>query len=203
MKIKKRSVEKEHKYTFWKIFVPSVSVIIAAVIGLYKSNSTSPSQTIQVRNNQNSPMASNIHTQNNYYLKDSDNLNKNSLKFNQEVNNKPLIDDSKFISLDKSRQNEFDRKEYNKKEAEMEISIQLKIDDGGYKSIELDGQNAKILPTSTPTNPRIYVLSNSNKLQTIMIITNNGDTCILKRVFDKSNFNDFPIRFIPNYKTRS
>jgi len=44
------------------------------------------------------------------------------------------------------------------------------------------------------------VISNSSKVQNIIIITKNGDTCVLSRVFDKNKSKSFPIRFIPDCK---
>lgn len=175
------------------IWIAVITTVIAStgkiIVGLYNHNSPSSEQKIEFKNNQNSSIARDIQTQNNYYnFKDSGSLVKKNLKSNEQPTNKLEHD-------------EFNKKDLRNNEEKVEISIQLKSDVNGFNSIKVDGKDAFILPSSTPTNPRISVISNSNKLQTIMIITKRGDTCILRRVFDKKNSNNFPIRLIPDCKT--
>lgn len=84
----------------------------------------------------------------------------------------------------------------------LEISIQLESTAGGFTSIKVNNIGAEVLATSTPFNPRIVVKSDPNKTQQIELITLNGDTCYLNRVFDKKMKQYFPIRFIPVCKTK-
>lgn len=84
----------------------------------------------------------------------------------------------------------------------IEISIQLDTDSRGARSISVNGMEAQISPNSTPSNPRVLVPSLPGKNQKIEIITIEGDTCFIQRVFDKHKKKSLPIRFIPNCLTK-
>ncbi len=80
---------------------------------------------------------------------------------------------------------------------ELEISIQLPDKSKGYNKVFLGENDAKLSSNSTLKNPRVMVESNSEIIQKIIIITKEGDTCKLERVFDKRKQKDFPVRFTP------
>lgn len=80
----------------------------------------------------------------------------------------------------------------------LEISIQLEEIQNGFKDIYVNGERTNVLSNSTMSNPRIRIKKDTNKLQSILIITNNGDSCYINRIFS-SNRND-PIRYIPSCK---
>jgi hypothetical protein len=82
-------------------------------------------------------------------------------------------------------------------ENQIEITIQLPIETRGYSKIFVNGQKAKVHPDDAPKNPRILIESDSKRTQTITIITIEGDTCILNKVFSSDLSKDFPIRFSP------
>ncbi len=84
---------------------------------------------------------------------------------------------------------------------QFEISIQLASSSGGYNLIKLNGNLAKVLASSTPFNPRIFVESKANVIQLVEVITTKGDTCILNQIFDEAEKKNFPIRFVPFCKS--
>ena len=137
----------------------------------------------EIKNNKNSPIARDIQTQNNNYYYKPDTLMRD---YSQKVNNKSPRQLQKVDKKD-----------------EIEISIQLKNELEGYELIKVDGKEAKILPNSTPANPRLLIDSKAGILQTILIVTKKGDTCILKRIFDKNDSKNYPIRFIPDYQNKN
>lgn len=74
------------------------------------------------------------------------------------------------------------------------VSIQLKNETNGYKRIFLNGALITVLPESTKYNPRIQINNPTGK-EELIIITNNGDTCMSSI---KSNVDSSTYRIIPN-----
>ncbi len=195
MNIKERLQKKKNRNALWVAVIAAGAIIIPAIISIYTSKSSSSNQEIEIKNNQNSPVARDIQTQNNYYISDSIKANLKGHKFEGDS----IDQESKTF---KSTSNNGAIRKPSTGEKILEISIQLESGQNGFNSITVNGKDANILPTSTPTNPRVSVRSNSNEMQTITIITKNGDTCILKRIFDKTDSNNFPIRFTPDCKNQ-
>ena len=111
------------------------------------------------------------------------------------------VRDSSSLIKEKKRENlQLIKSTDFKEDEKIEISIQLSE---GFIKILLNGDDASILPSSTPNNPRISVTSNPDKLQSIKIITKSSDTCLLESVFDKKKIKDFPIRFTPICKPKN
>lgn len=84
-----------------------------------------------------------------------------------------------------------------KLENEIEISIQLPNSTKGYMEIFTNGKKAKISADSSPRNPRVIITSDDLKTQNIKIVTLEGDTCLLQRIFSLKKNETFPIRFTP------
>lgn len=132
---------------------------------------------------------------------------KQELVFKQNVdtilkdNGKNKLDNTSKIQKEPRKQiNATSAKKAQTINGRLEISIQLKNSSEGYNSIKVNGKVAELLASSTPFNPRIFVASNSENAQLIEIIMKNGDTCIIKKIFDKEKEQYFPIRFVPDCK---
>ena len=180
-----KAVEKiEHKKNRTTQIVVAVVgglfLVTVALINSFKSSPSSPTITT-VKENKNSPISRDIQTQNNYFY-----------NADTSSNTKNNSDQEKI-----SNQSKNSRTESDKIDPDIEISIQLKSN-SNYKIIKVNGKEANILPTSTPTNPRISVKSNPLKFQSIIIILNNGDTCTLKQIFDINKLKNNIIRYIPH-----
>lgn len=83
-----------------------------------------------------------------------------------------------------------------------EISIQLDSYTQGYKVVKINGREADVLASSTIFNPRVMVENKFNEMQLIEIITNEGDTGFIKRIFSEVEKQNFPIRFVPEFKNK-
>jgi hypothetical protein len=123
----------------------------------------------------------------------SDNSNKDSNVVHQEKKDLPPLVTPSFKKSNKA--NDLEKEEIA--EDQLEISIQLSNSTEGVSKIMIGDKTVTLLNSSTPTNPRIHVSSDPNKTQVITIVTREGDTCFLSRIFDKKNKGEFPIRFIP------
>lgn len=178
MKLNEKIENKKNRTSIFVAVISASALIVVAIINFFFHNLSSSITNSEIKDNLNSPIARDIHTQNNNYYYSTD---------SSKVNSSPIFQSTHHLSV-------IDNKD------EIEISIQLKNDSKGYKAIKVDGKEAKILPNSTPLNPRLLIDSKPRTLQTILINTKNGDTCILERIFDKKDSKNYPIRFIPEYK---
>jgi hypothetical protein len=84
----------------------------------------------------------------------------------------------------------------------LEVSIQLESSSEGYDIIKVNGKRTAASATSTPFNPRIWVESDPVNPQLIEIITKKGDTCVIEKVFNEREKENFPFRFVPDCKTK-
>ena len=124
----------------------------------------------------------------------SNNSNSDTNGVHQETKDIPISE--RPATKNSNKTDDFEKERKN--ESQLEISIQLSNSTKGISKIMIGDKTTTLLSNSTPTNPRILVNSAPNKTQIITIITREGDTCFLRRIFDKKNIRDFPIRFIPD-----
>lgn len=84
------------------------------------------------------------------------------------------------------------------KREQIEISLQLAYSTNGFTDIYVDGKKALILPNSTKFNPRLMVDSKPRVNQSIIIHTQSGNSCLVERVFSKSEQRRSPARIKPS-----